>query len=85
MKSITITNKTGVHARPAGMLIKEAQKFDSEINLIRDGKAVNAKSIMAILGMGICEGDQIVIEATGSDSTDAVSCIYSILEKINQE
>lgn len=85
MKTIKITNKTGVHARPAGMLIKEAQKYEAEINLVKDGKAVNAKSIMGILGMGIGEGDLIEINADGPDAKEAIQSIYSIFEKINQE
>ena len=85
MKTIKIINKTGIHARPAGMLTKEAQKFACDVNLIKNGKAVSAKSIMAVLGMGISEGDEIGIDAQGTDADQAIRSIYSIIEQINQE
>ncbi len=85
MKTIKIINKTGIHARPAGLLTKEAQKFSCDIDLIKDGKSVNAKSIMGILGMGIAEGDVIGIQANGAEADSAITSIYSIIEKINQE
>lgn len=85
MKTIKITNKTGIHARPAGMIINEAKNYEAEITLTKDGKAVNAKSIMGILGMGISEGDLIEIKAEGPMAEEAVDSIYSIFEKINQE
>lgn len=84
MKTITIINKTGIHARPAGLLTKEAQKFGSDVSLVKNGKAVSAKSIMGILGMGIAEGDVIGVDAQGADADQAIASIYALLEQINQ-
>jgi len=85
MKKIIIVNKTGIHARPASLLIKAAQAFDSEIYLIKQGTESNCKSIMNILSMGICYNDEISIRAVGSDSEAAEQRILSILEAINAE
>lgn len=85
MKTIKITNKTGVHARPASLLIKAAQAFDSEIYLIKNGTESNCKSIMNLLSMGICFNDEISIRAIGADSEKAEEAILKVLEAINAE
>lgn len=85
MKKIVIVNKTGVHARPASLLIKAAQAFDSEIFLIKNGTESNCKSIMNILSMGICCNDEISIRAVGSDAEAAEQSILEVLEAINAE
>ncbi len=85
MKTIQITNKTGVHARPASYITKEAQKYTSEVFLVKDGKEFNAKSIMGILSMGIRCEDSVSVIARGDDADTAIDALIGVLEKINEE
>ena len=61
MKTIIVNHSTGLHARPSGIIAKEAQQFDSEITLVREDKEYNAKSIMSVMSMGASQGDEIGI------------------------
>ena len=79
-KQFKIIDKTGIHARPATLLVQTANKFDSEINLEYKGKKVNLKSIMGVMSLGIPEGAEIKIIATGPDAEEAVTSIGETLE-----
>ena len=69
MKSFMYTIKTpiGMHARHAGLLVKEASRFQSEIMLSKGDRSVNAKRILALMGLGIRQGDLIQISIEGED------------------
>ncbi len=78
-ESVRLPNAAGLHARPAAMLVAEAKKFQSIIRLLRDGEEVNAKSVVAIMGLGTQQGDAIQVKATGSDAEDAVRALSALL------
>lgn len=78
-EDVTITNETGLHARPASLFVKEASKYTSQINLIKDGKEYNAKSIMGLLSMGAGKGDVLTIQAEGEDEEEAVKDLVDLL------
>ena len=63
MKTFTYTIKDdlGIHARPAGLLVKTAKNFNSEITIAKDGKSVNALKLMALMGLGVKCGDTITV------------------------
>lgn len=63
----TIQDKIGIHARPAGILVKEAKKYKSEIILKKGEKEVAATKLMAIMGMAVKCGDTIEVEVSGTD------------------
>ena len=69
MRSFMYTIKTpiGMHARHAGLLVKEASRFQSEIMLSKGDRSVNAKGILALMGLGIRQGDLIQISIEGED------------------
>lgn len=67
----TITDAHGLHARPAGLLVKEAAKYNSDIALVLDGKECDAKRLFGIMGMGIKCGNKITVRISGSDEDDA--------------
>jgi phosphotransferase system HPr (HPr) family protein len=71
-KQVIVKNKQGLHARPAALFVQIANKFDSQITVIRDKEEVNGKSIMGILMLGAEQGSQIIIEAEGDDAHLAV-------------
>lgn len=72
---------TGIHARPATLLVQTASKFDSEIQLGYNGKQVNLKSIMGVMSLGIGKDAQITISANGSDEQDALNSLEELLKK----
>lgn len=74
-KLFTITDETGLHARPATVLVNTASKFTSEILLTYRDKKVNLKSIMGVMSLGIQQGAEISISAEGDDASDAMSAL----------
>jgi phosphocarrier protein HPr len=80
-KQFKVTADTGIHARPATLLVQTASKFDSEINLEYKGKKVNLKSIMGVMSLGIGQGADISINADGSDSEEALRSLEELLKK----
>ncbi|WP_027063593.1 HPr family phosphocarrier protein [Mesoplasma seiffertii] len=70
-----ITDKVGLHARPASVLAKEASKFESEIKIIAGDKSGNLKSIMNVMAMAIKNGVEVTIEAEGTDADAAIAGI----------
>lgn len=81
-KKFVITNETGLHARPAALLVQAAGKFDSEITLQYKEKKVNLKSIMGVLSLGIGKGSEITITIEGGDEELAMK---ELEETIRQE
>lgn len=76
-----ITAETGVHARPATLLVNKASEFDSEIELVYNEKKVNLKSIMGVMSLGIPQGAEITIIAKGSDEEKAIAEIDAVIEE----
>lgn len=76
-----IINETGLHARPATLVVSLASKFKSEVKLQKNEKMVNAKSIMSLLSLGIIKNEEITIIAHGEDEMDAVTLLKALLEK----
>ena len=66
-----ITDEVGLHARPAGLLVKEAKKYASVIRVEKDGKTAEAGRLMALMGLGIKKGDLVTVSAEGSDEEAA--------------
>ncbi|AQP53002.1 phosphocarrier protein HPr [Vagococcus penaei] len=72
---------TGIHARPATLLVQTASKFSSDINLEYKGKSVNLKSIMGVMSLGVGQGADVTISAEGADEADAVAAIAETMKK----
>lgn len=79
-KTFTVTAETGIHARPATLLVQTASKYDADVNLEYNGKTVNLKSIMGVMSLGIPQGSQIKIEASGADEAEAIAGIEETLK-----
>ncbi|MCA9765077.1 phosphocarrier protein [Carnobacterium iners] len=73
--------ETGIHARPATLLVQTASKFNSDINLEYKGKSVNLKSIMGVMSLGVGQGAEVVISANGTDEAEAISSIEETMKK----
>lgn len=73
MKSFTYTirDKEGVHARPAGLIVAEAKKFNCEVTISAKGRTVDLKRIFAVMGLCIKCGDEVTINTNGPDEEEA--------------
>ena len=81
-EKITLQNETGLHARPAGELVKLVSTFKSDVNLTVNGRTVNAKSILAIMSLGIKASTEVEIECDGEDEEKAMT---QIVEAFNNK
>lgn len=81
-RSTAIVNSTsGLHARPAALVVSTATSFKANIYLRKNGKTANCKSIISLLGIGVSNGDELEITAEGFDEQEAVKALKLILEK----
>jgi phosphocarrier protein HPr len=78
---IKITNKHGLHARPAAHLVKVAGQFESEIKILKDGLEVNGKSIMGVMMLAAEPGSEIVLHIEGCDEQEALLAIKELITK----
>ena len=78
-KSFLIIDETGIHARPATILVQTATKFESDIELEYNSKKVNLKSIMGVMSLGVGKGAEVTIYADGKDEEDALTAISETL------
>ena len=76
-----IIAETGIHARPATLLVQAASKFNSDINLEYNGKSVNLKSIMGVMSFGVGQGADVTITADGDDAKEAIEAIADTMKK----
>lgn len=70
--SVIVKSKSGLHARPAGLFVKIANQFKSNITIKKGDKVVNGKSIMGILAMGTSAGDELEVIAEGQDEVEVI-------------
>ena len=84
-KEIIIKNRSGIHARPAALLVKTANEFSSRIFIEKDGERINAKSIMGILTLGATYNTVLRIIAEGNDEVKAVEAIATLFENKFEE
>ncbi|HUJ87839.1 MAG TPA: HPr family phosphocarrier protein [Burkholderiales bacterium] len=75
----TIVNKLGLHARASAKLTQLASRFQSEIHLARNGRRVNAKSIMGVMMLAAGKGSSVCIEADGEDAEAALAAIEALI------
>ena len=78
-KTVTITNPTGLHARPAALFVQTAGKFTSYVWLSKNDKKVNAKSIMGLMSLAVSNGTAITIGAEGEDEQIAVKELIDLV------
>jgi len=78
-KDITIINKLGLHARAAAKLVSLASSFSSDIRVSKDGKTVNAKSIMGVMMLAASQHSTITVTADGSDELSAIEKLQALI------
>ena len=80
-KEITILNKLGLHARPAAMFVRAANKHRAEIWVEKDGEQVNGKSIMGLMMLAAGQGTKLMLSAEGVDAEKAIQELELLVEK----
>lgn len=75
-----IKDELGIHARPAGMLVKEAAKFQSTIKIDKNGKSADAKRLFAIMSLAVKNGDTVKVSAEGADEAAAADAMKAFFE-----
>lgn len=76
----TITDSLGIHARPAGMLVKEATRFNSTLTLECNGKSADAKRIFSVMSLGVKCGNTVTVKAEGGDEDNAIMAMEEFLK-----
>ena len=80
-KQVQVKLRTGLQARPAALFVQEANRFSSDVFLEKDGKKVNAKSIMGLMSLAIGSGSTVLLMAEGSDEQEALSKLTDYIEQ----
>lgn len=83
MQSFTyvVKDELGIHARPAGMLVKEAKQFASVITLECGEKKAVAKGVMGVMGMAVKQGNEVTVTAEGEDEEAAIAALQKFFEE----
>jgi catabolite repression HPr-like protein len=80
-QSVTVKLETGLQARPAAQFVQEANRYASHLFLEKDGKKVNAKSIMGLMSLAITKDEEIKLIADGADEDAAISSLVAFVSK----
>jgi phosphocarrier protein len=78
-KELEIINKLGLHARASTKLTQAAGKFASEVWITRNGRRVNAKSIMGVMMLAAAKGSMVTLEANGADEASAIDTLVDLI------
>lgn len=76
-----IQDEMGIHARPAGLLVKEAAKFPCSVTIEKDGKSVDAKRILGVMSLGVKCGQEIVLCCDGEKEDEAIAALETFLKE----
>lgn len=76
-----IADPAGIHARPAGLLVKEARKFTSTITITKGDKTIDVRRIFGLMALGAKQGDSLIVRVEGADEEQAASAIAAFLKE----
>lgn len=77
----TITDEMGIHARPAGLFVKEAAAFPCSVTIEKDGREVDAKRILGVMGLGVKCGQEITLRCDGEKEAEAIETLEKFLKE----
>jgi len=80
-KEVTVLNKLGLHARPAAMFVKTANRFHCDIFVEKDGEKVNGKSIMGLMMLAAGPGSKLTVSAEGQDASQALAELETLIKR----
>ena len=74
-RAVTVTNRHGLHARPANVIVKMVRKYDAQVTIHKSGRTVDATSIFDLMSLGATQGTELVLSATGRQARDAIEAL----------
>ena len=80
-QEITITNKLGIHARPAAQLVKTSNAFDADITVEKDGEEVDGKSIMGLMMLAAGHGSVLTVTTEGAQAEEALAAVIDLISR----
>jgi phosphocarrier protein HPr len=80
-KELVVTNKLGIHARPAAMFVKIANRYACDVFVEKDGETVNGKSIMGLMMLAAGPGSKLRVRAVGADAAEALNDLEALLKR----
>jgi phosphocarrier protein len=80
-RELTIANKLGIHARPAALFVKTANRFASEIFVEKDGEKINGKSIMGLMMLAAGPGSKLMLHVKGADAPQAIVELEALVKR----
>jgi len=80
-KELIISNKLGIHARPAALFVKTANRFACEIFVEKDGEKINGKSIMGLMMLAAGPGSKVTIHVRGADAVQAIAELEALVQR----
>ncbi|HEY1789001.1 MAG TPA: HPr family phosphocarrier protein [Verrucomicrobiae bacterium] len=81
IKELTISNKLGIHARPAALFVKTANRFACEIFVEKDGEKINGKSIMGLMMLAAGPGSKVILHVRGNDAPQAIAELEALVQR----
>jgi phosphotransferase system HPr (HPr) family protein len=79
-RTVIVTNDNGLHLRPAHQFVELASRFNSRVEVVKDGQRVDGKSVLSMLTLAAVKGCQLVVEATGADAAAAVKALAELVQ-----
>lgn len=80
-RTVLVTNRMGMHARPAAMIATQARKFDATVELIKGSERVNARDVWQLLMLVAAQGDQLTLEANGPEAQQALDAVEQLFRR----
>jgi phosphocarrier protein len=80
-KELTVINKSGIHARPAAMFVKTANRFGCDIFVEKDGEKINGKSIMGLMMLAAGPGSKVTLHVKGNDADAAIAELEALVKR----
>lgn len=78
-RDVVISNKLGIHARPASLFVQTALRFDAAISVHKDQQVIDGKCILAMLALGAAHGTRLRVSASGKDAIEALNTLESLI------
>lgn len=83
-KNVTVTNETGLHARPAASLVQFVKNYPGEVKIVKDGKEANAKSIFNVMSLGISKGTEIKLIVEGEGEEEFADKLVDFINNLSE-
>lgn len=81
-KMVVVTNETGLHARPAAALVQFVKGIPGDVELVKEGKVANAKSIFSVMSLGISKDTEILVKVTGENEEENVDKVVDFISNL---